>query len=259
MEARTPFGDWLRQRRHLLDLTQAELADLCSCSAVTIRKLEAGDRKPSRDLAGTLAGALRIPAREHTAFIQFARSDEFEAAFRLPAWEQDHTAWRSGQLPSTAPALDPELSGAMMHYELVAAEAPRYQHIEDGRGLFDVHGTGTVTGDIEGDISLRITQVVMPKPPEMDYTHAVPMQIGAFFSIRSGEEVMEGNFTGTLSPMLDAAGGGDARMVGTGQVISVTPGFIDYFLNYVFVTDIIKMVEGTGTGSRGTMQLKPAA
>jgi transcriptional regulator with XRE-family HTH domain len=67
MEARTPFGDWLRQRQHLLDLTQAELADLCSCSAVTIRKLAAGNWKPFQDLAGTLLGALRIPAREHAA------------------------------------------------------------------------------------------------------------------------------------------------------------------------------------------------
>jgi transcriptional regulator with XRE-family HTH domain len=259
MEGRTPFGDWLRQRRHLLDLTQAELAARCNCSAVTIRKLEAGDRKPSRELAGTLAGVLRIPAREQAAFIQFARSDDYEASFRLPAWEQDQTTWRGGQLPAAAPDMGPEFSSAVLHYDVVATEAPRSQQVKDGRGLFHVQAGGIVTGDIEGDITLRITQVIMPKPANLDYSQALPMQIGAFFTIQSGEDLLEGNFTGTLSPMLDAAGSGDAQMVGAGQVITVTPGFIDFFLNYVFVADIVKMVEGMGTGSRGTLQLKPAA
>ena len=59
--------------------------------------------------------------------------------------------------------------------------------------------------------------------------------------------------------MTDAGGTGEARNQGTGQVISVTPGFVDLFLNYVFVEDVVKMVEGSGTGARGRMQLKPAA
>src|SRR5947209_7803066 len=34
------FGDWLRQRRKALDLTQEQLADRVSCSTETIRKIE---------------------------------------------------------------------------------------------------------------------------------------------------------------------------------------------------------------------------
>jgi len=41
------FGQWLRQRRRSLDLTQTELASLVGCSTVNIRKLENGERRPS--------------------------------------------------------------------------------------------------------------------------------------------------------------------------------------------------------------------
>ena len=45
------FGAWLRTRRKQLDLTQAELGRRAGCSGAAIRKIEAGERKPSRQLA----------------------------------------------------------------------------------------------------------------------------------------------------------------------------------------------------------------
>jgi hypothetical protein len=57
--------------------------------------------------------------------------------------------------------------------------------------------------------------------------------------------------------MLNPSGQGSARLQATGQVVSVTAGFIDLFLNYVLVEDVVKMVEGTGTGSSSTMLIKP--
>src|SRR3954470_8637570 len=44
------FGQWLRQRRKALDLTQEDLAQLVGCSAETIRKYEADKRRPSKQL-----------------------------------------------------------------------------------------------------------------------------------------------------------------------------------------------------------------
>lgn len=67
------FAAWLKQRRKALDLTQNELALAANCSLVTIKKIEAGDLKPSKQLAESLAAMLRIPATEQTAFIEFAR------------------------------------------------------------------------------------------------------------------------------------------------------------------------------------------
>ncbi len=259
MDGQTPFGDWLRQRRHLLDLTQAALAAQCGCSAVTIRKLEAGERKPSPELALSLAASLRLPEREWPAFVQFARSDEQEAVYRLPAWEASQPAWRGGQLPGHPPEATDTAAGIRLQYELVAPAPPRQTKLRDGRLHLQLAAHGPVSGDVEGAMALRLTQIIVPKPPDAGYPQALPMQLAAHFVIRSGDEAIEGTYAGTISPMLDAAGGGHARVQGTGMIVAVTPGFADLFLHYVFVDDEVKMVEGTGTGARGVMRLRPPA
>lgn len=76
------FGEWLKRRRQSLDLTQVELAGRAGCSVFALRKIEAGERRPSKDLAGLLAAALKIPADEQAAFVRAARGDL--AGYRLP-------------------------------------------------------------------------------------------------------------------------------------------------------------------------------
>lgn len=73
--AQTPatFGAWVRSRRRQLDLTQSELGKRAGCSEAAVRKIEADERKPSRQLAELLAAALEIPASERETFLQFAR------------------------------------------------------------------------------------------------------------------------------------------------------------------------------------------
>jgi predicted ATPase/DNA-binding XRE family transcriptional regulator len=73
--AQTPasFAEWVRIRRRQLDLTQAELGQRAGCSAAAIRKIEADERKPSRQLAELLAVALQIPAEQRETFLQAAR------------------------------------------------------------------------------------------------------------------------------------------------------------------------------------------
>lgn len=67
------FGVWVRTRRKQLDLTQAELGKRAGCSAAAIRKIEADERKPSRQLAELLAQVLEIPVAEKESFLQFSR------------------------------------------------------------------------------------------------------------------------------------------------------------------------------------------
>jgi predicted ATPase/DNA-binding XRE family transcriptional regulator len=74
MYAETTFGRWLRQRRRHLDLTQADLAERVGCSEITIRKIEADARTPSRQVAELLAACLNVPTAERPAFLAFARS-----------------------------------------------------------------------------------------------------------------------------------------------------------------------------------------
>jgi predicted ATPase/DNA-binding XRE family transcriptional regulator len=67
------FGHWLRQHRKNLDLTQEELAQRIGCSDIAIRKIEAGVRRPSRQVAELLADLFKVPVEEREAFIGFAR------------------------------------------------------------------------------------------------------------------------------------------------------------------------------------------
>ena len=73
MSESAAFGQWLRQRRKAYDLTQEDLAERVNCGFETIRKIEAGRRRPSRSMAELLGQALGIPAAELPAFVEFAR------------------------------------------------------------------------------------------------------------------------------------------------------------------------------------------
>ena len=69
------FGRWLKRKRKALDITQAELASQVFCSAATIRKLEAEERRPSAQIAERLAEIFNIPENRRVEFLQFARGD----------------------------------------------------------------------------------------------------------------------------------------------------------------------------------------
>ena len=69
------FGEWLKFRRKELDLTQAELAKRAGCSVPALRKIESGERRASKQLAGLLARSLEIPPEDQTTFIKVARGE----------------------------------------------------------------------------------------------------------------------------------------------------------------------------------------
>jgi predicted ATPase/transcriptional regulator with XRE-family HTH domain/Tfp pilus assembly protein PilF len=71
----TSFGKWLKSRRKDLDLTQEALAGKIGYSAETIKKVEGGTLRPSRQLAERLAFHLEIPAEEQADFVQWARNN----------------------------------------------------------------------------------------------------------------------------------------------------------------------------------------
>src|SRR4051812_29485684 len=69
------LGIWVSQLRKALDLRQQDLAKCVGCSPSTIKKIEEGDRRPSRQVAELLAECLDIPAEEREAFVRFARAE----------------------------------------------------------------------------------------------------------------------------------------------------------------------------------------
>src|SRR4051812_10078165 len=76
------FGQWFKQKRQALDLTQESLAEAISCAIDTVRKIESGRRRPSRQLADLLADYFHVPPEEHAAFVHWARG--------LGSSEQEH-------------------------------------------------------------------------------------------------------------------------------------------------------------------------
>ncbi len=90
------FGAWLKARRRILDLTQAELASEVGCAIVTIQKIEAASRRPSKQMAQILADVLQIPEGDHPTFVAFARLGSEGQRF-VAAQNAIRQAWPRGQ------------------------------------------------------------------------------------------------------------------------------------------------------------------
>src|SRR6185503_7765379 len=67
------FGAWLRQERRTLDLTQRAFADQVGCAEITVRRMEADEYKPSKELALVLFEKLGVPEPERPQWVRFAR------------------------------------------------------------------------------------------------------------------------------------------------------------------------------------------
>ena len=84
MDDDASFGYWVRRRRKALDLTQEELAQRVGCALDTIRKIESGARRPSRQVAERLADQLDVPVEMRVAFLQAARAELVADRLALP-------------------------------------------------------------------------------------------------------------------------------------------------------------------------------
>ena len=73
MQEEITFGVWLRKQRRALDLSRQAFADQVGCAEVTLRRIEAGSLKPSKELARIILEKLGIPEVERPRWISFAR------------------------------------------------------------------------------------------------------------------------------------------------------------------------------------------
>lgn len=74
MERDRSFGRLLQQLRKRRDLTQEALAQQAFCAVDTIKKIEAGVRRPSRQLAEQFANVLVLAEDERATFLSLARA-----------------------------------------------------------------------------------------------------------------------------------------------------------------------------------------
>jgi predicted ATPase/transcriptional regulator with XRE-family HTH domain len=102
MEARDSFGYWVRRRRKSLDLTQEELAQRVGCALVTLRKIEADERRPSPQMAERLAHGLALPPSEWADFAAAAAGTDTVAWLEKPSGRY---ARPPGNLPAPVTSL----------------------------------------------------------------------------------------------------------------------------------------------------------
>lgn len=111
MEHEASFGAWLTRRRQSLHLQRTELAARIGCAVVTLRKIEADERRPSRQVAELLAEHLGIPAHERSLFVRVARGE-----LRVELLD---TAQPQSPAPSTLPRPVTTLAGREREVESV--------------------------------------------------------------------------------------------------------------------------------------------
>lgn len=75
MEQNASFGFWLTRRRQSMRIQRTDLAARIGCAAVTLRKIEADERRPSRQIAERMAVELALPQQQHELFIKVARGE----------------------------------------------------------------------------------------------------------------------------------------------------------------------------------------
>ena len=69
------FGEWLKRQRNARGLTQKQLAHEIALAVVSLRKIEAEERRPSAQIVERLADIFDIPSNERKTFLRFARGD----------------------------------------------------------------------------------------------------------------------------------------------------------------------------------------
>ena len=80
------FGGWVENRRRTMKLTRAELAEKVGCAAVTIKKIERDERKPSRQIAALLAEKLMVPLADQNLFMRMARETYADSVESKREW-----------------------------------------------------------------------------------------------------------------------------------------------------------------------------
>ncbi|MFN8474892.1 MAG: helix-turn-helix domain-containing protein [Anaerolineae bacterium] len=79
MQTDLTFSAWLKRKRREQGLTQETLAGLSGCSTTYLRKIEAGQRQPTRQVVDALLDALQVPQAARPTYVALAFAKRGEA------------------------------------------------------------------------------------------------------------------------------------------------------------------------------------
>jgi predicted ATPase/transcriptional regulator with XRE-family HTH domain len=100
------FGQWLKRQRNGRGLTQEQLAHQIGCAAITLRKIEAEERRPSVQIIERLAEIFNIPPNEQKRFLRYARGElKYAMQDRIEETPWQATASTRTNLPAGVTAL----------------------------------------------------------------------------------------------------------------------------------------------------------
>ena len=85
METTESFGAWVKTTRCTLGLTQQEFANLVYCAAVTVRKIEHNQLRPSEQLADSILEKVGVPLEQRAPLIRLARERRTPSFERIQA------------------------------------------------------------------------------------------------------------------------------------------------------------------------------
>ncbi len=151
VEENFSFGYWLRRQRLARDLRQADFAQQLGIAPITLRKIEADERRPSLQLITRVADLLALSDVERSILIQVARADLSPSALPLP---EDASAiglveepLPSTQVSSTMPL--PSGTVTFLFTDIEGSSARWEQHPTAMRGALAQHDVLLRTAVVE--------------------------------------------------------------------------------------------------------------
>lgn len=81
MSELSTFGKWVKAQRNALGVCQADFARQVYCAEITLRKIEADERRPSPELALLILREFRVPQNQEQALLELARNTLPEGFF----------------------------------------------------------------------------------------------------------------------------------------------------------------------------------
>jgi hypothetical protein len=131
----------------------------------------------------------------------------------------------------------------VLEFSLQNASVPHMEVLNDGRGVFTITASGSVSGDLDGTATFYVNQVVSIPEVALD-------PLAVTFTIETADGKIEGYYVGSLY-LFDGASVLTSN--GSGQILSVTGVYADLFLADVFLTGQIS----PDNGSSETMIISP--